>query len=83
MTTLMRFQKNINEYLFYEALQDWENYEAIICKPISVSGVKKMKLFKRGFKIFLKNRILFNKNKQNLYLHFDMHHGSGNLKRLF
>ena len=75
-------KKNINEYLFYEAPQDWENYEAIICKPISVSGVKKMKLFKRGFKNLLKNpSILFNKNKQNLYLHFDMHHGSGNLKK--
>ena len=75
-------KKNINEYLFYEVPQDWENYEAIICKPISVSGVKKMKLFKRGFKNLLKNPgILFNKNKQNLYLHFDMHHGSGNLKK--
>ena len=75
-------KKNINEYLFYEVPQDWENYEAIICKPISVSGVKKMKLFKRGFNNLLKNPgILFNKNKQNLYLHFDMHHGSGNLKK--
>jgi len=73
---------NINEYLFYEVPADWSNYEAIICKPLNVSGVKKMKLLKRGFRNFLKDpSILYNKNKQNLYLHFDMHHGYGNLKK--
>lgn len=41
-----------------------------------------MKIFKRGFKNLVKDpSILFNKKKQNLYLHFDMHHGYGNLKK--
>ena len=73
---------NINNYLFNEAPTDWLNYDVIVCKPLSVSGVKKMKLLKRGFKNIIKDpSILYNQNKQNLYLHFDMHHGYGNLKK--
>ena len=41
-----------------------------------------MKILKRGFKNLIKDpSIIFNKKKQNLYLHFDMHHGYGNLKK--
>ena len=72
---------NINEYLFDEAPNDWINYEVILCKPISVKGVNKMKILKRGLKSFIKDpSILFDEKKQNLFLHFDMHHGHGNLK---
>ena len=75
-------QSNLGNFLFDEAPLEWENYDVLICKPLNVSGVKKMKIFKRGFKNLVKDpSILFNKKKQNLYLHFDMHHGYGNLKK--
>jgi len=39
-----------------------------------------MKIIKRGWKNLLKDPlILFDNNKQNIALHFDMHHGYGNL----
>ena len=75
-------KENINKFLYEHAPVDWKQFDVILCKPISVSGVKKSKLFKRGFKnIFEEPSILFNKKKQNLFLHFDMHHGYGNLKK--
>jgi len=75
-------KSNINEYLINEASVEWEKYDAILCKPISVSGVKKMKILKRGLRNFMKDpSVLFNKKKQNLYLHFNMHHGYGNLEK--
>ena len=58
------------------------NYDSFICEPINVNNVKKIKLFKRGFKSIIKNpSLLFNPSKQSLMLHFDMHHGYGNLKK--
>jgi len=75
-------KENINKFLYEHAPEEWKQFDVILCKPISVSGVKKSKLFKRGFKnIFKEPSILFNKKKQNLFLHFDMHHGYGNLKK--
>ena len=75
-------KSNLNDFLFDEAPSEWENYDVLICKPLNVSGVKKMKIIKRGFKNLIKDpSIIFNKKKQNLYLHFDMHHGYGNLKK--
>tara|TARA_B100001057_G_scaffold380940_1_gene386724 strand:+ start:562 stop:1368 length:807 start_codon:yes stop_codon:yes gene_type:complete len=74
--------ENLGDYIIKEPLVDWSNYEAIICKPIKVSGAKKIKIIKRGWKNLLKDpSILFNKKKQNLSLHFDMHHGYGNLEK--
>ena len=41
-----------------------------------------MKLIKRGFKSILKDpKIFIDKNKQTLLLHFDMHHGYGNMEK--
>ena len=75
-------KSNLNDFLFDEAPSEWENYDVLICKPLNVSGVKKMKIIKRGFKNLIKDpSIIFSKKKQNLYLHFDMHHGYGNLKK--
>ena len=49
----------------------------------SVRDVKNSKLIKRGWKSIMRDpSILINKNK-NLLLHFDMHHGHGNLKKQF
>ena len=49
-------------------------------KPINVKGAKKMKILKRGWRSVIKNPlILFDDTYHNLKLHFDMHHGFGNL----
>ncbi len=65
-----------------EPVDDWSKYEAIICRPIKVSGAKKIKIIKRGWRNILKDpSILFNKKKENILLHFDMHHGYGNLEK--
>ena len=59
---------------------EWQNHESIICEPIDLSNVKIMKMFKRGFKSIIKDPlILFTKNRHTINLHFDMHHGYGNL----
>ena len=52
-----------------------------MCKPLSVSGVKRSKIFKEVLKVFLKTHRYCLIKKQNLYLHFDMHHGYGNLQK--
>ena len=71
---------NIKEHLLFNPEKNWEKYDSIICNPINVSGVKKMKILKRGWRSLIKNpSILFDEKKQNLKLHFDMHHGYGNL----
>ena len=58
----------------------WENYSSIICKPINLNKVKTMKMFKRGFKSIIQDPlILVDKNRRTIKLHFDMHHGHGNL----
>tara|TARA_B100000900_G_C20472596_1_gene672050 strand:- start:44 stop:850 length:807 start_codon:yes stop_codon:yes gene_type:complete len=73
---------NINDFLITKPLNDWSNYDAIICNPIKVSGAKKTKIFKRGWRNILKDpSILFSKRKENILLHFDMHHGYGNLEK--
>ena len=40
------------------------------------SGAKKIKIIKRGWKNLIKDpTILFQKNKETISFHFDMHHG--------
>ena len=74
--------KNINEHLLTTIGDEFNNYESIICDPINVLGSKKMKLLKRGWRNILKKPGLFlNPNLMNLYDHFDMHHGYGNLSK--
>ena len=71
---------NINDYLLTH-IEKEPNYESIICRPINVNGVKKIKILKRGFKNLIKKpSIFFYEKYQNIELHFDMHHGYGNLK---
>ncbi len=75
-------ENNLNDNLITDPLEDWSNYDAIICKPIKVSGAKKIKIIKRGWRNLLKDpAILFNEKKQNILFHFDMHHGYGNLEK--
>ena len=73
-------KKNFKDHLLVEADNEWNKYDAIICDPISVNNVKKIKMLKRGFKnIIQEPRIFFDSRKQSLKFHFDMHHGKGNI----
>ena len=73
---------NLNDFLLTKIDKKLENYESFICKPIKISGAKKIKIIKRGWKNLIREpSIIFNKKKENLLLHFDMHHGYENLKK--
>ncbi len=73
---------NINENLLMEFKKEWNQFESLICDPIQISGAKKIKILKRGWKNILKDpSILFNEKNQNISVHFDMHHGYGNLDK--
>ena len=74
--------KQLKKYILKKPSKKWANYESIICKPIKLDNPKKMKLFKRGYKNLLKDpSIIYDKKKQNIKLHFDMHHGFGILDK--
>ena len=73
---------NLKNHILSEPPEEWKNYNSVICDPIYVNGVNKVKLLKRGFKSLIRDpRIFFNKEKQTVKLHFDMHHGYGNLDK--
>tara|TARA_B100000959_G_scaffold213476_1_gene224613 strand:- start:1623 stop:2423 length:801 start_codon:yes stop_codon:yes gene_type:complete len=73
---------NFKDHLLNEPHKDWKNYESLICEEINVNDMNKMKIIKRGIKNIISDpSILFNKNKQTIKLHFDMHHSHGNLDK--
>jgi len=73
---------NLFDHLLVSPETSWKDYDAIICKPISVAGSKKVKLFKRGWKNIIENpALLFDKKNETIKVHFDMHHGYGNLDK--
>jgi hypothetical protein len=73
---------NLKNFILSELPEEWKNYNSVICDPIYVNGVNKVKLLKRGFKSLIRDpRIFFNTNKHTVKLHFDMHHGYGNLDK--
>lgn len=73
---------NLIDNLLYYPGEDWVNYESIITKPISLTKIKISKIFKRGLRSLVKSpSILFSEKKRNIKLHFDMHHGYGNLEK--
>ena len=75
-------KSNLIQNLLIEPEHDWENYNSIICEPIKVTGVKKMKLIKRGWRNIIKDpSLIFSKKNESIQLHFDMHHGYGNLDK--
>ena len=75
-------KKNFLDQILKEAPDEWCNFDSVICEPIYVNKVKKIKMIKRGFKSILKKpSIFFFVQKQSLALHFDMHHGYGNLNK--
>ena len=73
---------NVEKNVIYSIPKEWKEKESVICDPIYVNNVKKIKLLKRGLRSIIQNpEILFNIKKQTLKLHFDMHHGYGNLDK--
>ena len=75
-------KSNFSDCILQDVPNEWDNFDSIICEPIFVNKVKKMKMVKRGFRSILKKpSILFDEKKQSLALHFDMHHGYGNLNK--
>ena len=48
-------KKNLKEHLLTELNEEYSNFETIICEPINLFGVKKMKLIKRGWRNLIKN----------------------------
>ncbi len=75
-------KENLTEHMLTETEKSWNNFEALICEPIKVSGAKKIKIIKRGWRNVLKDpSLLFDENKQSIKLHFDMHHGYGKLDK--
>ena len=74
--------KNLNDNLLKNISKNLNYYESFICNPIDISGSKKIKITKRGWKNLLKDpSIFFDKKKQTIALHFDMHHGYHNLNK--
>ena len=74
--------KDFNNKILQKPNQEWQNYQSIICKSISLEQVKKMKMLKRNLISLIKNPApLFFKNKRTIKFHFDMHHGHGNLDK--
>jgi len=73
---------NYNNHFLENIPEEYEKYDSIICDPISLRGAKKMKMLKRGFKNLIQDpSIFFNDDKHSVKLHFDMHHGYGNISK--
>ena len=74
--------QNLHKYLLTEVIDEKNKINSFICDSIKVSGVKTTKLLKRGWRNVLKKpSIFFNENHQTIKVHFDMHHGHGNLEK--
>ena len=73
---------NIDQSILLEPYSEWRDFEVILCEPIKINEVKKIKMIKRGFKSLIKNpSIFFDTSKQSIKFHFDMHHGYKNLEK--
>ena len=74
--------EDLKKNILKKPLKKWNDFESVICKPINVYDPKKMKILKRGWKNLIKDpSIFYNSKKQNIKLHFDMHHGHGILDK--
>ena len=75
-------ESNISENIIESVPKEWKGFDAVICEPVSINNVKKIKMIKRGFRSLISNPLIFfNTKKQSINFHFDMHHGFGNLKK--
>jgi len=80
--TKIKTFKDLKRNILKKPSKKWSKYESVICNPINVHNPKKMKMLKRGWKNLIKDpSIFYNSKKQNIKLHFDMHHGHGILEK--
>ena len=62
---------NANDFLVDGVEELPKNVESIICEPIKVNNVKKIKMIKRGIKSLIKDpSIFFDTSKQSVKFHF-------------
>ena len=71
---------NLNDFLIEKIPDELKNFDSFICKPIKISGAKKIKIIKKGWKNLIKNPSLIIK-PESIAFHFDMHHGYKNLEK--
>jgi len=75
-------QDDLNNLLLRNIDTNLSKYNSFICNPIKISGAKKIKIIKRGWKNLMRDpSIIFNPNKETISFHFDMHHGYKNLEK--
>ena len=75
-------KQNIKNHILKLPDPGWSGYDSILCSEITTAGAKKIKMIKRGWKNLIQDpSILFDKKKETINFHFDMHHGYGNLKK--
>jgi len=73
---------NLKKNIIHSVPKEWDTYESVVANPIFINNMKKMKILKRGFRSLIKDpSIFFDIKKQTIKLHFDMHHGYGNLDK--
>ena len=58
---------NIDQSILVEPYSDWKDFEVILCEPIKINEVKKIKMIKRGFRSLIKNPSIFFSNRWNKY----------------
>ena len=64
---------NLDNFLLDNIDKKIENYESFICEPIKISGAKKVKIIKRGWRNLINDpTIIFKPSKETISLHFDM-----------
>ncbi len=70
----------LNNSIVKNISEDYRDYDCILGTKFSVENYKISKIFKNYLFTFLSDpKLLFNKKKRNLKLHFDLFHGKGNL----
>ena len=58
-TTKMNNIKDLSDNLLRKIPEDFEEYDAFICEPISVSPAKKIKMLKKGWRNLIKDPSIF------------------------
>ena len=49
-----------------EPAPEWKNKDVVLCEPCGVSGAKKMKIIKRGFKSLIRDLVYLTALKSNV-----------------
>ena len=74
--------EDIKPFLINKPYKNWKNNDVILCEPISLQNLKKIKIIKKAFRSLIKDpMILFDKSKHTVKLHFQMFHGYKNLEK--